>query len=264
MSPKQKRCLQERLQERQEVAAQEQDCSRKLRRVEQELRSRSRAEQTGFTACQRHVALTIFVLDDWKVGPAVDFLLTLQPDHPDLEYLLKEWALEEPLDVLLQMEKACTAPRPSAFKRASSFLVKWRLEQWVAVRNVECGLAPPTAEVLRQHDVLAADVGGVRVGCARGDSSQARNRMWGTRWRRAHAVVLREPRVVDAVPVDDMRSKARAFSPHLSRRCPQGGCVQGTNSGPEFWAQNWDRSPPNSSAPRPHRHSSLDDPPIVP
>ena len=153
------------------------------------------------------VAVTLYLLDNWRVGPAVDYLEKIAPGCPGLVEAVETWAICVPWEVLDRMRDEGLAPRGTVYRKASDFYVKWRLTRWTEGQNDTAGLAPPTAEVLRQHDRIAYATGAAVGG--RQDSSQTKNRMWATRWRKTHGVALGTPQVADDVPLAERRQKVR-------------------------------------------------------
>ena len=190
----------------QAVRDEEAACRKEAKRLQTQARRAARREQDPFSAYQKDVAMTLFLLAEWRAGAAVEYLEGLKPGHPGLETLVEEWVLATPQERINLMGEEETAPKASVFRYASGFYLKYQLARWVEHRNTEDGVAPPTSDVLRQHDIIAVEHG---VGTAsRRRIDIPRNRTWATRWRRQHRVVLGTPRVEEHQSVEEMRSKA--------------------------------------------------------
>ena len=215
MAPKRNRSLDDMRQRKEEIEREEAELNGELKRLKVETGKIAKRASQSFTAFQKDVAVTIYLLGGWKADPAVDYLFQLRGGCTDAEQLVEfveTWVLEVPLDVLIDMDEEDMAPKATVYKKASDNYLKWRLARWVEHENVEHGLTPPTASVLRHHDLLlgSTGAGGRGGGRMRGDSSMTRNRLWAIRWRKSHAVSLGVPRVVDNLPVPEMRFKALA------------------------------------------------------
>ena len=193
---------------RQEVDDDIADLAREAKRLKAVESRAAKRKEEPFTEFQKQVAVTLYLLDGWRVGAAISYLEAIAPGHSDLVEAVETWALKLPWEVLDRMREEDLAPRATVYRKASAYLVNWRLERWTEAQNDTAGLAPPTAEVLRQHDRIAyaadAVVGGRR------DASQTRNRMWASRWRRNHGVVLGTPQVVDDQSYAEKQQKVRS------------------------------------------------------
>ena len=212
MAPKRKLSLAELGQRKLDIANEKVAVRQELKRLRSQERAAAKQENQPFTAYQKDVALTLFCLGGWRLEPAVDYLESVAPEDVELDLVetVETWALEAPLEKMLDMEKEGTAPKASVHKNAADYFLKWSLAQWVADQN-DLGVTPSTAAVLRQRGRLA-EAAGVPPARARrlADAALVRNRAWASRWRRSHAVGLGVPRVVDGLPLPASRSKALA------------------------------------------------------
>ena len=62
------------------------------------------------------------------------------------------------LDALLSLGTRDTVPQARAFGAASKYYVQWRLAVGIEHRYTHYGMAPATAEVLRQHDMAVGEI----------------------------------------------------------------------------------------------------------
>ena len=137
MAPKAKRCVADLQEDIVALDARGQACKAELRRMEQCLQG-----PRPYTAFERNVALTIFVMHKWGREPAVACLRVRVPEHGDIVEQLETWALEEPLARMIVLDDAAEAPHASVFKKAADFYTKWRLAAWVSGRMTMASAHP--------------------------------------------------------------------------------------------------------------------------
>ena len=259
MAPKAKRSVQDILIEREALAGAERDCKKRLRAAlaGECVDAKPAAAPRPFTAYERDIALTLYMMDNCSVEAAVDFL-SRSPAGCTRNLVagfVESWAAEEPQDALLSLAFVDEAPKKTVFMRASKFYAKWRLEGWIANQNDQKGIAPPTASVLAQHDVLLAERLGEGLLLPRGDMTVSRNRQWATRLRRAFFCKLGTPKLEEDLSAAEIQAKVLSLlsgkggwlpihicmsSPHfLSPQYKLIICFSGPVFGAIFGPRNW-------------------------
>jgi hypothetical protein len=223
MAPKAKRSSEDLQREMSGLVAAEARCKADIRRLRQSEAtcSRTSCKYTGF---QKDIALTIFLLENWSVGPAAAFLQSLRQSHCDVEALVENLALTRPVEELNAMIDRGAA-KPSVYSRAKSFCIGWRLTRWVEEQNAVHGVAPPTGDVLRRRDAIESEIDG-HAEQFRADTSLSRNREWCKWWRQKHGVKLGHPVVDEGLTQQEKVDKAAV----LARRV---GVILGPQGGPE-------------------------------
>jgi hypothetical protein len=162
----------------------------------------------AFTEYERQVALTIFMMAECCVSPAIAYMSASPAAGGNLEELILAWASDRPPEELLTLAFTDEAPKRSVYMRASKFYAKCRLEDWIARRNDDQGIAPPTASVLHQHDALLAEHLGEGLLRSRGDMGLSRNRQWATRMRRDFCCKLGVPKFEEDLSAAEIQAKA--------------------------------------------------------
>ena len=107
-------------QHKQEIEREEAELRRELKRLKAEAGKMAQRASQPFTAFQKDVAVTLYLLGGWKADPAVDYLLQLRGGCTDLEQLVEfveTWVLEVPLDVLIDMDEEDRAPNKKSSTR---------------------------------------------------------------------------------------------------------------------------------------------------
>lgn len=92
--------------------------AKRLRAIES--RAAKRAEEP-FTDFRKQVAVTLYLLDGWRVGAAVDYLEAIAPEGSDLAEAVETGVLQHPWEVLDRMREEDLAPRPTVYKAASLY-----------------------------------------------------------------------------------------------------------------------------------------------
>ena len=115
------------------------------------------------------------------------------------------------LDAYTNLCDANDSTVPGAMRAAMAFWQEWSLAAWVEDANMHKGVAPSTGSVLDQYERQRRLVPEMVRPAAKGVAAKGPGRAWAARWRKRWGLQYGGIPTRDAMPVQEMREKARAL-----------------------------------------------------
>ena len=159
-----------------------------------------------------------------RSGEELDILVEALFVQCDVGVLAHRCDLEDPED-------------PAALTEALKHVEEWRALAYVEDLNKRCGVAPSTEDVLQKMEQNRLKIPTPLRPVGKGVAAEVKARMWARRWRDRWGARHGKLRVLDEVPLAEMRSKAQSFL----ICCLRSVCVLEPKCGPisgfRFWPQ---------------------------
>lgn len=178
----------------------------------------SRARHWVLTGQARDVALSIYLMADYRTEPAVVYLKRIcrerhYPARSDAEiaHLVVDEFLKASTEYLLHLggeEATCDATVTST---ALSYVDEWRVAEWTLAQNLK-GVAPCTPSVLCQFEALrSARPERLRLS-SWGLSTNSSTRKRVCRWRKRFGGRVGKLRTQEEISLDVLRFKVLSFT----------------------------------------------------
>jgi hypothetical protein len=184
-----------------------------------------RAERDAETAISRQwvltqhmgrTTLTIYVLADYVVEPAVEYLRRCGrerhwPDRvkEDLEALVLDHFMQTDAAEVAELTVVEHPVDAASMREAHQCVAEWRLVEWGRQRNRVQRVAPSSDQMLQQYEESRRQVPEESRPAARGSAAESRGREWMRRLRRRWGGRHGRLRVRDEAPVQTLHDKAR-------------------------------------------------------
>lgn len=188
-----------------------------LKRITRGRRDTARAAARAWQLSEsmRRTALIAYALADYRVEPAVRFLIASgrQRHWPDkteeeLATLVEGHFLdvdETELAAITDMEDPADG---QAMKAALPYVEQWRLAEWATRLNTDKGVAPSTEALLHQLEAQRLALPGPVRPEARGTVVDPSARVWASSFRRRWGARYGRIRIREHVPLEEMMLKA--------------------------------------------------------
>ena len=207
--------LEELRQQRQALAEQKADLQKKNKSACQ--RERRKGQQWLIEGELKRVALTIYVVCDYALEPAVDYLRMRGkafgwPDKGvgEIELLfiqaLESYAEEE----LLTLTDELTTSNAEEAQEAHKYALEWAMALWTALQN-EFGIFPSTAAILWKLEQLRLAIPPELRPKSWGLGMTATSRKQASRWRRRRGVRIGKVYVKEKLAADEVQKKTLAL-----------------------------------------------------
>jgi len=192
---------------------------RALRQDLQLLRARRKKQkhrEKKSTENFRRLCLTVYLVSHWNMAAAVDVLdlerrrfRAAQLPRACAEACVEHWFLEaSPRDVAAWATPvASDAAAQRRLRLAEQFFVDWQLKEWVLQENLQRGVAPTSARLLRQAYALKHGVRPARFDVG---AMSSRERLWARRWRCRWGAAWTSIQARESCPIQELRQKAWA------------------------------------------------------
>jgi hypothetical protein len=161
------------------------------------------------------LCMTIYMLAEYRAAPAIRFLHVTGrkrkwPERSDeeLQRLVEDSFMNQDVAELAAMCNV-EGPQGTALTReAVQYVDDWRAAEYVRDLNARLGVAPSTADVLQKLESNRLQWPEAVRPSPKGTVGEAKARVWAQRFRRRYGGKHGRVRIVDDIPLEEMRSKA--------------------------------------------------------
>ena len=129
--------------------------------------------------------------------------------NQDLRKEVEDLFLAFDLDAYTNLCDVGDSSAPGAMRAAMAFWQEWSLAAWAEDANMRKGVAPSTGSVLDQYERQRRLLPEIVRPAAKGVAAKGPGRAWAARWRKRWGFNYGSIPTRDAIPVPEMREKAR-------------------------------------------------------
>ena len=193
---------------------------RLIRSVSRKVRvaRRAAARAWALTPCMERTALSIYVLTDYSLQPAIVFLKSLGRRHRwppqsdgELGRRVEDSFLRADPDMLIALVDASQPLDQAVFEASMRYVREWRVVSWGFDMNCVKGFAPATSMVLRRAAAERMVLPASTVVPRQGMTMSAATRKWASRWRRKWHARIGKLRPRERISEGESRAKVTTF-----------------------------------------------------
>lgn len=150
---------------------------KEIKLLQQRQRRAASRQLHRFSKKQQRVAMSIYVLDNYKAQAAVEYMKKSKRTWSgDATHQVEQWFLDMPMNEL-------TALNPQRNVKALKFLAEFRTVKFIEECNFQRGHAPTSAEAASAYVRILRELGGEDCACVESlEKSLDEGSRWARRW----------------------------------------------------------------------------------